>query len=241
MVRICKPEYMINSVKVLVKTFFNNQKFIEAPPFDLEQSFRMTNSKPYMPIIFILSSGADPLAEIVKFSKKLNKSEDDLPKKSLGKGQERAADEAIKKSRLEGKWIILQNCHMCPSFMPLLETRVVETTNNYKAKKADADEKEEDETKIVNPQFRFWITTMPDENFPTYIMQNSIKLTYEPPKGIKSNVIRCLNILDQNYEKLSAVDDNKSKILRKLLFGLTLFHGVLLERKRFGPLGWNIQ
>jgi dynein heavy chain len=22
---------------------------------------------------------------------------------------------------------------------------------------------------------------------------------------------------------------------------MTLFHGVLLERKRFGPLGWNIQ
>jgi len=45
-IRICKPEYMIFSVKVLVKEFFGKQKFVEAPPFDLEQSFNMTNSKP---------------------------------------------------------------------------------------------------------------------------------------------------------------------------------------------------
>jgi len=126
-----------------------------------------------MPIIFILSTGADPLAEIMKFAKKMNKSEDDIPKKSLGKGQEKTADECIKKSRLEGKWCILQNCHMCPSFMPLLETRVVETTNNCKSsKKKDEDdnkaEVEEDEkANFVHKQFRFWITTMPDENFPT--------------------------------------------------------------------------
>jgi dynein heavy chain len=122
-----------------------------------------------MPIIFILSTGADPLAEIMKFAKKKNMTEDDLPKKSLGRGQEKSADECIKNSRLNGKWAILQNCHMCPSFMPLLETRVVETANNCKSAKGINDDKaeEEDKDKIVHKQFRFWITTMPDECFPT--------------------------------------------------------------------------
>jgi len=27
--------------------------------------------------------------------------------------------------------------------------------------------------------------------------------------------------------------------LKKLAYGLSIFHGVLLERKRFGPIGWN--
>ena len=34
------------------------------------------------------------------------------------------------------------------------------------------------------------------EVFPTYVMQNSIKLTYEPPRGIKANMIRCYNIIE---------------------------------------------
>jgi len=107
----------------------------------------------------------------VKFSKELGKTEDDLPKKSLGKGQEKSADASIVSARSTGKWIILQNCHMCPSFMPILESKVVDTTANFKnqckARKDDDPEDEIEEDKKVNPNFRFWITTMPDEKFPT--------------------------------------------------------------------------
>jgi len=134
-------------------------------------------------------------------------SDDNLPKRSLGKGQEKNADAAICRARERGQWIILQNCHMSPSFMPILETRVVETAhvlkiNETKKKKKDEEEDDEEEDgdkRIrIDPKFRFWITTRPDSKFPTYIMQNSIKLTYEPSKGIKSNIIRCYNLLEKN-------------------------------------------
>lgn len=41
-----------------------------------------------------------------------------------------------------------------------------------------------------------------------------------------------------NEEHLSAC--TKPEPWKKLLFGLTLFHGIVQERRKFGSLGWNI-
>ena len=49
-----------------------------------------------------------------------------------------------------------------------------------KADGKDEDEgeaQEIDEDERVDDRFRFWVSTMPTEDFPTFVMQNSIKLT----------------------------------------------------------------
>lgn len=77
---------------------------------------------------------------------------------------------------------------------------------------------------------------MPTEKFPVPVLQSGIKLTNEPPKGLKANLNRTFNdIQDKDYDSCT-----KPAEFKKLLFSLAFFHAVILERRKFGPIGWNI-
>ncbi len=45
----------------------------------------------------------------------------------------------------------------------------------------------------VNDGFRLFLTSMPCDYFPVSILQNSTKLTTEPPKGLKANLMKTYN------------------------------------------------
>ncbi|KAK2138908.1 hypothetical protein NP493_6950g00001 [Ridgeia piscesae] len=102
----------------------------------------------------------------MRFSKKLSAI-------SLGQGQGPRAEALMKSSMERGKWVFFQNCHLAPSFMPSLE-RLVEHIDPEK----------------VHRDFRLWLTSMPSPKFPVFFLQNSSKMTVEPPKGLKANLLK---------------------------------------------------
>lgn len=116
---------------------------------------------------------------------------------------------------------MLQNCHLGESFMPALEKIV----SNF-PEQAD-----------IKPEFRLFLTSNSVPYFPVSVLQNSIKLTTEPPRGIKANLKRTYAGIDDKYLE----DCKKPELWRKLLFGLSFFHAIVQERRKFGPLGWNIR
>ena len=61
-----------------------DKTFIEFPPFDLQSAFNDSNYS--VPIIFVLSTGADPRVELENIAQKLSMNSK-LVIRSLGQGQ----------------------------------------------------------------------------------------------------------------------------------------------------------
>merc|ERR1711998_334008 len=124
---------------------------------------------------------------------------------SLGQGQGPVAEKMIDDAKSSGTWVYLQNCHLFISWLGELERRVESIVQN-------PDE--------VHPNFRLWLTSMPTSKFPASILQNGIKMTNEPPKGLRAN-------LKNAYFKLSddALNVTKKPFeYKKLLWSLCVFH-----------------
>lgn len=170
------------------------------------------------PLIFVLSTGVDPsnalsqLAESVKMSKKFHCL-------SLGQGQAPIAAKLIVDGAKLGNWVYLANCHLSLSWMPDLD-KIVDTLQSKKP----------------HSQFRLWLSSNPTPEFPISILQAGIKMTTEPPKGLKANLKRLYNVVtDEQFSACQAKEKYK-----KLLFSLCYFHAILLERKKFQQLGFNV-
>jgi len=85
-------------------------------------------------------------------------------------------------------------------------------------------------------EFRIFMSSSPTPSFPIQLLQNCIKMTAEPPKGLKANLVRLLqNTSDESYNRVKEVQK-----YRRLFFSLCWFHSILLERKKFKMLGWTI-
>ena len=65
--------------------------------------------------------------------------------------------------------------------------------------------------------------------------QNSLKVTTEPAGGIRAKLLTCYSVVNRDWFDSSAYP----RAFKKLFFGLAMFHALVQERRRFGPLGFN--
>ena len=187
-------------------------RFVESVPLNIENTWAETN--PHTPVICLLSAGADPTKLIEELAKRKKIKMNGV---SMGQGQEIIARKLIATATQEGLWVLLQNTHLGLSYLTEVESFLT---------------KAED----LHEDFRLWITAEPHPKFPIGLLQMSIKLTNEAPVGMRAGLRNSYAWVSQDM-----LDTVARYEWRQMLFVMCYMHSVVQERRKFGPIGWNIR
>ncbi|RXN33505.1 dynein heavy chain axonemal [Labeo rohita] len=221
LMRALRPDRMTYAVRNFVEEKLGVQ-YTEGRKMEFARSFKECG--PASPVFFILSPGVDPLKDVESLGKKLGFTIDlgKLHNVSLGQGQESVAELAMEKASKEGHWVILQNIHLVAKWLGSLEKLLERCCVNS------------------HQDYRVFMSAEPSPTpqehiIPQGILENSIKITNEPPTGMLANLHAALDNFDQDI-----LDQcSREQEFKTILFSLCYFHACVAERRKFGPQGWN--
>ena len=178
----------------------------------------LADSTPTVPIYFILSPGANVMGDLDNLASKYGFIPGDTYHNvSMGQGQDVIAMRNLEMAHRQGHWVVLNNVHLMPRWLIDLEKKLDEFA-----------------LEGSNKKFRLFLSSDAANSIPIGLLNRCIKITNEPPAGLKANIKRAFASLNKE-----SFEDFDSK-MKSILFGLCHFHAVMLERKQYGPMGFNM-
>jgi len=168
-------------------------------------------------ILLITTPGADPSQELEEIADRTVGAAK-YRQLAMGQGQAEIALQMLKEAAEVGDWVCLKNLHLVTTWLPTLEKTL--------------------KTIHLHDNFRLWLTSEPHPKFATILLEQSLKITFEAPPGVKRN-------LQRSYESVSSMSTEvpqqlaASPVRAQLLFVLAWFHAVVQERRTYIPQGWT--
>lgn len=123
------------------------------------------------------------------------------------------AESAINSASKNGKWVMLKNVHLAPQWLVQLEKKLYSLE--------------------PHSNFRLFLTLEIHPKIPVNLLRAGRIFVYEPPPGIKANLLRTFNTIPAS--QMMRTPNERSR----LYFLLAWFHAIVQERLRYRPLGWS--
>ncbi|KEG15451.1 dynein heavy chain [Trypanosoma grayi] len=164
------------------------------------------------PVLLITTTGADPSQELQGIAhRKVGRER--FHQLAMGGGQTEEAIRLLRACVEKGDWLFLKNLHLVIPWVPVLQ-------KEFNLLKPD-------------PNFRLFLTSETHEEFPSILLSQSLKITFEAPPGVQQNLLHTY----KDWEV--ATYEAKGTQRAELLFIAAAFHAIIQERRSYVPQGWS--
>ncbi|KAH9577240.1 Dynein heavy chain [Trypanosoma melophagium] len=164
------------------------------------------------PVLLITTTGADPSQELqgIAYHKVGRERFHQL---AMGGGQTEEAIRLLRVSAEKGDWLFLKNLHLVIPW-------VSELQKEFNMLKPDSN-------------FRLFLTSEAHDEFPSTLLAQCLKITFEAPPGVKQNLLHTFK--EWEVGKF----EGKGVRQAELLFITAAFHAIIQERRSYVPQGWS--
>ncbi|KAK2722142.1 hypothetical protein QYM36_002631, partial [Artemia franciscana] len=166
--------------------------------------------KPSSPILLCSVPGYDASGRVEEIA-----AERGAPLTSIAMGSAEGfteSEKAINSAVKLGRWVMLKNVHLAPSWLMQLEKRL--------------------HAMQPQPNFRLFLTMEISPKIPVNLLRQGHILVFEPPPGVKANLTRTFNTIPAS--RIMRAPNERAR----LYFLLAWLHAIIQERLRYTPLGW---
>merc|ERR1711892_252124 len=170
-----------------------------------------TQIAPSTPILMCSVPGYDASSRVDDLAAEMNR-----PVASIAIGSAEGfneAEKAINTAVRTGKWVLLKNVHLAPSWLVTLEKKL----HSIQA----------------HSGFRLFLTCEVNPKLPVNLLRAGRIFTFEPPPGVRANLLRTFSTVSAS--RMMKPPNERAR----MYFLLAWFHAIVQERLRYSPLGWS--
>lgn len=212
LIQALRPDRLMASAHRLVSIAFGDNFMQQDKVIDLKTIIdnEIVSS---VPVLLCSATGYDASGKIEDLAVETGKQ---LTSIAIGSAEGfKQADQALTNASSSGRWVLLKNVHLAPSWLTSVEKQL----HSVKP----------------HPQFRLFLTAEINPKLPTSIIHASHVIVFEPATGLKANLLRSLTSIPG--ARLSKAPVQRSR----LFFLICWLHALVQERLRYTPLGWSTQ